>query len=795
MEAPPFAGRYEPAAGFTEGWPSMLGGVLLPLFTIGFELFTRLCAEALFDPLPTLWHLALVTAVPVLNLKLWWMRRRDQHVGRGWLFAAGGSLAISLNYVLLLLPVYPIAALGIIYFGLGLLAFAPLFSGLGTITIVADLVRERRFKFGGIVTGGLLAGLLVMLALDVPTAVTRHTIRTMAVGDAEARERAVDVMRNFGSRDLLLRYCYDHSGRAGGLLSLILEGGYRFRAKGAQWRGFGMPPLARELYYRVTGTPYDSVPPPLDGQGWRFTREFRWDPDRGGTQVGGRLEGLWLSSSRIDASMDADDAVAYVEWTSEFRNASTWEDQEARMTVVLPPGGVISRATLWVNGEEREAVFASRAEARAAYESVVQARRDPLLVTTNGADQVMAQIFPVPSGGRARIRLGITAPLTLTADDRATLALPVIADRNFSIDGDLRHAVWVEGDGREARADAGFVTIAGDGALVRRRGSFTDVELTTRRPRISLSRNPKAESMSSGEVLQTILREPREPAGSLFIVLDGSKRAESARDGLIAALDRIPLGARVGFGIASSAPAILPLSPWTPMRRAELVDLLNAQAFDGGEDNVGVLTAAISQLEGEPRATLLWVHGPQGFEFDTSAAALEQVMDRGIRLPEMWLLPVQAGPNKVLREQRLFVQAHTLAWTDDAGQDISGALIDYFEDGARWTVRRVRGSSQGVPAGSMHVEKLWALQEILDLLARRPADREGAIAIAAKYQLVTPVSGAVVLESDDQYRAAGLTPPDASSVPTIPEPETWALLIIACLAFAWVWRRRRLAAA
>jgi hypothetical protein len=32
-------------------------------------------------------------------------------------------------------------------------------------------------------------------------------------------------------------------------------------------------------------------------------------------------------------------------------------------------------------------------------------------------------------------------------------------------------------------------------------------------------------------------------------------------------------------------------------------------------------------------------------------------------------------------------------------------------------------------------------------------------------------------------------------VPTIPEPETWALLIIACLAFAWVWRRRRLAAA
>lgn len=465
------------------------------------------------------------------------------------------------------------------------------------------------------------------------------------------------------------------------------------------------------------------------------------------------------------------------------------------MTIALPPGGVISRATLWVQGEEREAVFASRATARAAYEAVVQRRRDPLLVTTNGADQVMAQIFPVPSGARARIRLGITVPLELSADDRATLALPVIADRNFSIDGDLRHAVWVEGDGREAVADAGFVTIAGEGPKVRRRASFTDVELTTRRPRISLSRNPKAESMSSGEVLQTILREPREPAGSLFVVLDGSKRAELARKGFIAALDHIPMGARVGFGIASSTPALLPLSPWTPMRRAELVDLLDAQPFDGGEDNAGVLAAGLSQLEGEPRATLLWVHAPQGFDFNTHRAELEQVMDRGTRMPELWLLPIEPGPNKILGDPRLFIRARTLAWSDDVGQDIGAALSDYFDPDARWTIRRVRGSSQGVPAGSAHVEKLWALQEVEDLMTQRPVDRDRAIEIAAKYQLVTPVSGAVVLESDDQYRAAGLTPPDASAVPTIPEPETWALLIIACLAFGWLWRKRQLATA
>jgi hypothetical protein len=57
------------------------------------------------------------------------------------------------------------------------------------------------------------------------------------------------------------------------------------------------------------------------------------------------------------------------------------------------------------------------------------------------------------------------------------------------------------------------------------------------------------------------------------------------------------------------------------------------------------------------------------------------------------------------------------------------------------------------------------------------------------------VSGAVVLETDVEYLRAGLTPPDPTAVPTIPEPETWAMLVIACLAFAWAWRQRRYAPA
>jgi hypothetical protein len=618
-------------------------------------------------------------------------------------------------------------------------------------------------------------------------------VRASASGDAAERATAVRLMRNVGNRDLLLRLCYDNSGYTGGLLGLVVEGAFSLRMNDFDRRRLaGGTAAARELFYRITGDSYDTVPPPWRGGRWRFANDFTWDPDQGGTQVGGRISGLSLASSRIDGSMDADDAVAYLEWTTEFSNVQQWQEHEARMTLALPPGAVVSRATLWIDGEEHEAAFASRGAARAAYERVVTQRRDPLLVTTNGADQVLVQVFPVPAGGRAKIRVGITAPLALTADNRAILALPAIMDRNFSIGDGFRHAVWIEGDGRDATSDAGFTHVDSGQTFVRRRANFTDRELATRRPRIALSRNPAADSVASGAVVQTIRREPREPAGTLYVLLDGSARALPGRAGLIAALDRIPAGARVGFGVAAQVPATLPPAPWNAARRERLIELLDAQSFAGGEDNQDALAEAIGALEGEPRATLLWILGPQGFDFHDHTAALEQTLDRSQRLPELWLLPVTPGPNRLLRHPRLFTGAHTLAWSGDAGADIGAAFADYFDAAPRWAIGRTAATAPGLVTGSKHVEKLWALDEIGTLLGRGrdAAAEQRAVQLAAQYHLVTPVSGAVVLETAAETAQVGSNPPDPDVVPTIPEPETWALLIVACLAFAWAWRAR-----
>jgi hypothetical protein len=53
------------------------------------------------------------------------------------------------------------------------------------------------------------------------------------------------------------------------------------------------------------------------------------------------------------------------------------------------------------------------------------------------------------------------------------------------------------------------------------------------------------------------------------------------------------------------------------------------------------------------------------------------------------------------------------------------------------------------------------------------------VELGMRYPLVTPVSGAVVLETKQQYQRAGLTPSDPATVPTIPEPSTWLLVVAA----------------
>ena len=83
--------------------------------------------------------------------------------------------------------------------------------------------------------------------------------------------------------------------------------------------------------------------------------------------------------------------------------------------------------------------------------------------------------------------------------------------------------------------------------------------------------------------------------------------------------------------------------------------------------------------------------------------------------------------------------------------------------------------------------RLWANGEVLRLAAAHDENKNAeAVKLAVNYQLVTPVSGAVVLETKEQYERNNLEAVNPNSVPTIPEPEEWLLIAVVGVVLLWL---------
>jgi len=774
------------------GWVLFVLGVVYPAVVIAFEIYSEMCAETFFDPIPTVWHILLVSCVPLSNLLLWLQLRNEQFDCLNRLsFFAGVSLGISGFYALVFLPITPVAVFAVLLFGMGLLALAPLISFIALCKLYSRFNEQYQLK--GIRRShfwkGISVALLALVLLDVPTAVTHVGIKWAASDSPEESEKGVQWLRALGDEELLLRQCFDNTRRATGPLSfataLITQGGMSVPSSSV-----------REIFYRVTGESFNVRELPYSGGGWgRGFNDFQFDRDQGGAVVGSRIKGLDLVSSRIDGSIDSDSAVAYLEWVLEFRNSSR-VPREARLQIALPPEAVVSRVTLWVNGEEREAAFAGRSEARQAYQSVVRSQRDPLLVTTQGSDRIMAQAFPIaPQGGTIKFRIGITAPLHMPTSDQAQLVLPTIVDRNFNITGNLKHSLWVEG---KHPLKTSLDTAKSDkvnSALYRLTANLSDLELSNPRILITSGRNAEAmKTWSEGNnksVIQSILAKQRTMADALLIVLDGSVKVAEHLDLIVESLKSIPEESPVGLIISGENELLVPIEKWSPSHEQTTIDAIRTMGFTGGQDNSYALAKAFGELERYDNGHLLWIHTPQPVVFKNGAAKLEQTANRLTQLPEVSLYNLQPGPNKLMDESNWAWQANTISRL--GAQDLKHYYLRIFKPGIEYSRQITEGlPKNNLAKGSEHLLRLWANKQVKFLLKQNRKDNlKAAIAIAAEYQLVTPVSGAVVLESETQYKDNDLSPVDPNSVPTIPEPHQWMLAIIIVVLMIWFLLRHR----
>lgn len=777
-------------------------GILLPAFTLGLEVSSGMCAGVFFDPIPTIWHALLVGFVPLAHflgcLALW---RRNGTYRRGLLRMNAVAIGISLYYALVFLPLSPFAVVGVLYFGLGLVPLSPLLALLVGLVIRSALKRlpstpgtadPSIWKYIGLVAG-------IILLLHGPKLLTVAGLRAANSPNAERRADGVRFLRTYGSDDMLLRLCYARD-------RLILDGESFFF-------GWLRAPVSRAdirgTYYRVTGNPYNAVKPPtISGLRTRNvvnTGEF--DFDQGGDAVAARVRDLWLHASRIDTRIDPDSGVAYTEWTLVFKNDSS-RQREARAQLALPPGSVVSRLTLWIDGEEREAAFGGRERTKTAYQRVVQRRRDPVLVTTSGPDQVLLQCFPVPpEGGIMKARIGITSPLHLESPGSTLLRLPYFQEQNFGFAQETHHTIWIESaQPLQPPADmTALVVEHPEPDLYAVRGDLTDEDLAggfavraERDAAVTQSWSDDLRLNEKGFVRQRIEARPTRRPERLVIVVDGSRRMNRQYDAVAEALGHLPAGLECGVLMASDdVVEVLPVQPWSIDSRAVVAKAMSRHHVDGGCDNVPALLKAWDLVADRSPSAILWLHATQPIEL-AHIEALKQKWERRPSNPLLYDLQFGRGPNRVLEELNGLPAVRRVPALGDFSQDIARLFSLWSGETEPILFTRELVPDQvdrpKAPEGSSHIARLWAFDEVKRRAGTgKQPDTDSAVRMAVAYQLVTPVSGAVVLETAEQYDQAGLKPGEASDSPrVVPEPGTWAMLVTASLLFTWWgWRTRR----
>ena len=784
----------------------VLVGIVLPAVTLLIEALTHMCADTFFDPLPSVGHVFAVAIVPLAGVaSLWALRRRDGSHLDAIIFAQAVAVAVAGVYALIFAPMTPVAVYGIVFVGLGLLPLSPLLSliaGVRALVALRAVRRALKLPVRRVALGGIGAGLGLLVALNVPVLLTRLMLARAGSDDPAVSRSGITWLRRIGQRDLMLRAASGHGIGAFDVVSAALD---------------VLAPIpynkTREIYYRVTGRPIEGEAVSWSGRANPLTfrdDRRRWDAKQGGDEVGVvALPGLSLASSRFDGSIDGRAALAYVEWTFELRNEAPVQ-REARAELALPPGGVVSRVTLWIDGEEREAAFAGRDPTRRAYERVVVARRDPILVTTSAPDRILVQCFPVePNGGVMKARIGITAPLQLAGPASGTLGLPYFTQRNFDVPGSVTHAVWIASkdpfetpaaplardrvaDGDEVRGKVPEpATPSPFAAVTVQRPAAATVAWTPERPGRELASK------------DAIIRQTLQPALSdrpsrLVVVVDAGGAMKTAGPVLAKLLGALPAGVPVAIELAGDD-VVDVLGGVVPAADADkLAARLRDVDFVGGTDSLPALAAAWDLAAAEPRGAVLWIHGPQSMVLE-STDELRQRMERRRNGPTVFTYAAVGGENRLLAAladlPSFKAVPRYLPGTADLerfARGLGGA------DGRLIAVRTRDVNAAGVEGAetSEHLARLWAFDRIDALLhpvsgvPPTQADRKQALALARRYHLVTAVSGAVVLDSQAEMDDLAGSDPN-SNVPTVPEPETWALLSLVVLVLSLAVRERR----
>jgi Ca-activated chloride channel homolog len=145
------------------------------------------------------------------------------------------------------------------------------------------------------------------------------------------------------------------------------------------------------------------LPAVVHGQGWIEPGQGRWPAQQG------------VEKLRTSVTVRVADRVAHVEVEEWFRNNGTGL-AEGDYVYPLPGEAVFASYSLHQGDRELRGEVMNAEEARAIYERIVRAQRDPALIELVGRGMLRARVFPIEGGQTRRITLRYTQVLDRAGD-------------------------------------------------------------------------------------------------------------------------------------------------------------------------------------------------------------------------------------------------------------------------------------------------------------------------------------------------------------------------------------------
>ncbi len=322
------------------------------------------------------------------------------------------GLAMPLYFYLALFvaPVYGFGTIGIIFFGIGIHSFVPLWLLIASITLVKFSYKTAKVSFHWIWIGvGLpifLTSLFVRQWNSRISEIERITNQSVLHPDEElpvwtkvAQTIQNDwVTQRILKSNLIYTVASDHFGN------------WNFMPQRISWDEarnhdpfvyiasmFSKLALSNEETIKVLQAITDAH---------HQSQERLWAGDN-------------LSTSYIVSDIDIypDIHLAYTEKYLTVRNNENYRRwwgsrEEAIYTFQLPEGSVVTSLSLWIEGVEKKGILTSKQKANNAYKTIVGVeQRDPSLVHWQEGNTVSVRVFPCDTKEERKFKIGITSPL------------------------------------------------------------------------------------------------------------------------------------------------------------------------------------------------------------------------------------------------------------------------------------------------------------------------------------------------------------------------------------------------